>query len=526
MKKYLALFIICLFFPILTHAYEDPGPVVKMFSKKKHLVQEFEAYSGDFHFGVNAVSADFDGDRKSEIITAPQAGGGPQIKFFNWKGRQTRPAIFVFNEDYRGGVNLAAGDVNNDGKKELIVSKASGDQAWVKVYSFTKNKSTVLAEFLAFPESFKGGCYVASGNIDKNKKDEIIVGAGAGGGPMVRIFDGEGNWKNEQWYAFDQSFKGGVTVATGNLNKNKKAEIIVGQASQGQAWVKVYSGRKNRNIISEFKAYPDNFEGGVTVSTGKVKKKKKRRIITGPGSEWGPEVKVFTKKGKQKKDFAVEDTDFRGKVNASYLGTRKLFMITLQPDKRKIEGPKVALTFDDCYSNGGSLNKILSTLAQHDLYITFFCLGDLVEKRPAEFQAIVNGGHEIGNHSYMHPAFTTLSEAQITFEIRKTEELMAAFGVDPKPLFRYPGGSHNAQTNHILHTLGYQWYHWTASTEDTGVNRNNRQGVINGALANLHDGGNILAHTMSNTTADALDEIINRIEAAGYAIVKVSELED
>lgn len=525
MKKYLAIFIICLFFPILTQAYEDPGPVVRMYSKSKQLVQEFEAYNSDFTFGVNAVSADFDGDHKVEIITAPQAGGGPQIKVFDWKGTQIRTPFFVFSEDFRGGVNLAVGDVNGDGKKELIVSQASEGQAWVKVYSFTKTETNVIAEFLAFPDSFKGGCYVAAGNITKGKQDEIIVGAGAGGGPQVRVFDGNGNWEGIQWFPFDQSFNGGVSVASGNLNKNKKDEIIVGQASEGQAWVKVYKN-KAQAVISEFKAYPNDFIGGVTLSVGKVKKNRKKRIITGPGDSWGPEVKVFGKKGKQLKDFAVYDPEFRGKVNASYMPSRKLFLITLKSGKRIITGPKVALTFDDCYSTNGSLDRILSTLAAHELQITFFCLGDMVEKRPAEFQAIVNGGHEIGNHSYMHPAFTSLSDSQITFEIRKTEELMAGYGINPKPIFRYPGGSHNAHTDAVVNSLGYNWYHWTASTGDTGANRNNRAAIVGGALANLKNGGIILAHTMNNTTADALEEIVSRIEMAGYTIVKVSELGD
>ena len=139
--------------------------------------------------------------------------------------------------------------------------------------------------------------------------------------------------------------------------------------------------------------------------------------------------------------------------------------------------------------------------------------------------AIRDGGHEIGNHSYMHPMFTTLTEEQIRNEVILTENLMKKYGVDPKPVFRYPGGSHSAFTDYILYTLGYEWYHWTASTGDTGLNRNNRQSVIDGALYNLKDGGIILGHTQSQTTADALEEIINRIQDAGYNIIKVSELD-
>ena len=479
MKRALLIFIGIIFFLVPAMALADdghPGPLVRFFSKSKEFVNEFEAYNNDAQYGANAVSGDFDGDGKTEVVTAPQKGGKPYIKMFNWKGDLLRPGWFAFDENFTGGLNLAKGDVNGDGAQELIVSQASGGPAWVKVYRFTKQDVILHSEFLAYPEGFQGGCYVTAGNVIGNDKDEIITGAGAGGGPQVRVFGGKGKWKGIQWFPFDQSFHGGVTVAAGNLNKKKKAEIVVGQASQGQAWIKVYK-KKATEIISEFKAYPDEMQDGVTVNVGKPKKKKKRKILVGPGGGWGPEVKIFGKKGKQLKDFPVYDSAFRGKTNLSFDVKRRLFIVTLAPTKRIITGPKVAITFDDGYHTG-SLWKILETLDRHDVPATFFLLGDYVSKHPSDFEAIVNAGHEIGNHSWSHPFFPRISESQMRSEIQSTADLFRSLGADPYPRFRFPYGAMDGQAVDVVHSMGYEYYQWTAVAPEGSY-----QDAVNGALA-------------------------------------------
>src|SRR5208283_1417613 len=67
--------------------------------------------------------------------------------------------------------------------------------------------------------------------------------------------------------------------------------------------------------------------------------------------------------------------------------------------------------------------RILSTLADFDLKITFFVVGRdaEVEKNREIFASIVNGGHEIGNHSHDHEPWTRGSQSE--YEIAHAEEL-------------------------------------------------------------------------------------------------------
>lgn len=525
MKKFVVIFLF-FFIPVLLKAdVLQPGPLVRIYDHEYNFVREYYAYDQNLNIGVNAVMDDFNNDKTTEIITAPQAGGGPQIRIFNLEGKVINNGWFAFSESFRGGVNLAKGDINGDGAMDLIAAQASQGQAWVKVYDLTKKDPRIISEFLAYPEFFEGGAFVAAGDIDKNGKDEIITGAGFGGGPQVRAFNKKGECVGVSFFPFPNDYSGGVTVASGDVDGDGTDEIIMGQAYAAQAWVKVYESDA-KSIISEFNAFSSDRQYGATVSVADINKDNKEEIIIGPGSGGGPQARIFNAEGKNLSNFFAYDESFRGKTAINYYDNNFIATVAPLAIKRIIKGPKVALTFDDGYgSPAGSFNKILDTLKAHNLQVTFFLLGNWMVSHPAEVKRIAADGHEIGNHSFHHPLFTRLSEAQIRNEVLSTENLIKQItGIDPKPNFRYPYGGHNAYTDAVIAQLGYKYYQWTASTGDTGANKS-VQSSVNGALWNLHDGGIILAHCQSDATAAGLDTIIHAIENSGYSIVKISELD-
>lgn len=522
----LAIFLAVLLMPNISQALNAPGSLIRIYDNNKKFVRQFKVYDENLKFGVNALAEDFNNDGKVEIITVPQEGGGPQVMMMNLKGKLLIPGFFAYSADFRGGVNIASADVDGDGIMELVLAPASNATSLIKIYSLKKNKIRLISEFNAYPDFFKGGAFVAAGDINGDKKDEIITGAGQGGGPQVLVLNKRGKiLKN--FFPFSTDYHGGVSVASGNLDKDKFDEIIVGKAQDSQAIVKVYDSDAKK-VISEFQAYPGDVKYGVNLQANDVNRDNKDEIITGPASMGGPHVRIFNKKGKNLDNFFSHEDNFRGCTKTQYSKKAKLYISTFSLEsKRYISGPKVALTFDDGYSSpNGSLNKILDILKEHNLQVTFFLLGDWIKNHPSEMQRIINDGHEIGNHSYNHPLFTRLSEAQIRNEIIANEILIKQFGVDPKPIFRYPYGGHNANTDAIIKSLGYNYYQWTASTGDTGPNKNNYASVLNGALSGLHDKSIILAHCSNDVTASALNQIIDSIQGAGYNIVRISELEN
>jgi len=134
-------------------------------------------------------------------------------------------------------------DVTGDGVPDIVTGAAPGGAPRVEVVD-GKTGQTVRA-FLAFDPTFLGGVSVAAGDVNGDGRADIVTGAGAGGAPQVKVFDGKTGETIRSWMAFDVAFHDGVRVAAGDVDGDGKADITVtAGARQGsaKAVVKVFSG--------------------------------------------------------------------------------------------------------------------------------------------------------------------------------------------------------------------------------------------------------------------------------------------
>ena len=207
--------------------------------------------------------------------------------FFGETGSSTGFDPFgVFN----GPISVAVGDVIGDGAKEIIVAAGPGGGPHVLVASLDGD---VFASFYAYSPNFGGGVTVAAADTDGNGKDEIITGAGPGGGPHVRIFDGNGLAQGAGFYAYAPDFTGGVTVAAGNIAGGNEAEIVAGAQGGGGPHVQPFNSDGSR-IGPGFYAYNPAFGGGVSVAVGNVDGDGGNEIVTGPDLGGAPHIRIFT----------------------------------------------------------------------------------------------------------------------------------------------------------------------------------------------------------------------------------------
>jgi hypothetical protein len=276
----------------VTGAGAGGGPEVKAIDPKTGTVLlDFMAYDPAFRGGVRVAVADVNGDGVPDIITAPGPGGGPDIRVSNGTTGAIIREFMAYSSSFTGGVYVAAGDVNGDGFADIVTGADAGGGPHVEVFS--GKDGSLIKGFMAYSGGFKGGVRVAVADVDGDGKADVITAPGAGGGPHIRVFSGATFSILEEFMAYSTSFTGGVHVAAGDTNGDGKADIITGAGAGGGPEVKVFSGA-NHSVLKDFMAYSQSYLGGVRVGyLGDINGDGKGDLLIAPGQGLAPQVSVY-----------------------------------------------------------------------------------------------------------------------------------------------------------------------------------------------------------------------------------------
>ncbi len=297
--------------------------------------------AGDFtdENGSTVAVGDVNGDGKDEIITAAGPGSAPVVRVFNEVGVELS-SFDAFPSHINIGLNVATGDLNNDGTDEIVIGTMRGGGPYVRVFDMDGN-ARFTPGFFAYDEGFRGGVNVAVGNIDGKGGDEIVTGAGSGGGPHVRVFNRYGEYTGIDFFPFGDSDKGGVSVAVANVDGGPEEEIITAMHSFGEPWVKVYKANDEKTILGEFKAYDAAFKGGVNVTGADIDRDGVDEIVTSTRQGGGPHIRVFKGHGALvDTGFSAYEDDYRGGVSvaAGNIDDDSKPEIVTVPQKKIVEG--------------------------------------------------------------------------------------------------------------------------------------------------------------------------------------------
>ncbi len=233
---------------------------------------------------------------KTEIIDQSFVNGN-FVRVFNAQGEQERNGFFSYEDAYSGQAQILKTDLDQDGQKETLVSQAGQ----IKIYHAGKERFN----FYPYTENFKHQVNLAVADINNDGQMEIITGAGAGGGPHVRVFTAQGELIN-QFFAYHQKFFGGVNLAVADINNDGQMEIITGAGAGGGPHVRVFNNQGQ--LINQFFAYASDFYGGISVSVGDINNDGQKEIITSPGKGGQTKVRIFTQYGQLLKEFFAYDS--------------------------------------------------------------------------------------------------------------------------------------------------------------------------------------------------------------------------
>jgi lipoprotein-anchoring transpeptidase ErfK/SrfK len=305
------------------------------YTKKKN----FLVYEEEFQGGATVAIGDLGGDGISEIITGSGMTSRPLVKTFRSNGSYIT-SFLAYAENMDKGINVATGDLDGDGKDEIITAPRSGGGPHVRVFTGTGKPKFNLG-FFAYNYNFHGGVNVAACDVDGDGRDEIVTGPGPNSGPQVRVFKYNGMWTGQDFWPFSEQDRGGVSVGCANVDGGAEEEIIMAVQSEGDNLIKVYKANDVQTVVGFFNAWPEGVRTGINVAGGDVDGDRRDEIVASVAGAGGPQVKVFEAYGKEiNPGFFTYEEDFRGGVNVAVgnIDNEKKAEIITAPSKLKPTG--------------------------------------------------------------------------------------------------------------------------------------------------------------------------------------------
>jgi len=259
---------------------------------------EFDPYVWLDGWGTHVAVGDLDGDGVADIVTG--TGPGPElppvVRGYDFGGTHHAGINFRPYGTNGWGVEVTCGDLDGDGRDEIVTGPGPGPVAGPHVRAFTWDGETVVpligASFLAYGTP-KYGVKPACGDIDGDGIDEIVTGAGAGAvyGPQVRGWNVDGGTAQAMpgvsFFAYG-THRWGVNVACGDLDGDGIDEIVTGPGpgdlfgAHIRAW-RVVGGVASPLPSASLLAYSPSLRYGVRVACADIDDDGRDEIITAPG---------------------------------------------------------------------------------------------------------------------------------------------------------------------------------------------------------------------------------------------------
>lgn len=308
---------------VIVAARLSDGTKVVALSSTGRQVAAFYATDPSIAPGATVAAGDLDGDGKAEVVLGsgptgkpapPFAGPDQRVAIFDHTGREVA-SFAAYPGSFQGGVRVAEADVAGDPVPEIVSAPGPGIAAEIGVYTHewkeTQEGGTRLSRFLAFEQSFLGGASVATGQLDSDPNFEIAVGSGEGRRAEIRIFDAAGT-RIRSFAPFEPEYTGGVQVTTGDRNADGTAELAV-STETGPARVRILTAEG----VPIQTIQPAGYDTGARVALADLFGDGRSTLVLAPRAGVPPWITVLSASGEQLVRFRGYDESFLGGLHVA-----------------------------------------------------------------------------------------------------------------------------------------------------------------------------------------------------------------
>lgn len=285
------------------------APHLRVFNSSGQAIANTFVYARTFRGTYSLALGDVDGDGNAEIIVTPTSNGGPQVRVYKYANGNLSifSSFFAFATTLRAGVDVYVGDVNGDGADEIITVPGHGAAPHVRIFNGTGG---LVSQFFAFPTGFRGGVNIALGDYNGDGTKDLTLTPASAGGPQYRVVTYQGT-NLASGFAYNRAWRMGLKAGIGDVDGDNQAEVVVSPV-KGGAHIQVYGPS---GLEKQFFAFPTSFRGGSDLAVADLDADGTAEIIVTPMTAGGPQVRIMNYSGNASHQFMALHPGFRGGVN-------------------------------------------------------------------------------------------------------------------------------------------------------------------------------------------------------------------